>query len=42
MDEQQWLNDNQLSMTIYDKKYKYASESFDTFLNRVSGNYPEM
>ncbi len=42
MDEQQWLNDNQLSMTIYDKKYKNASESFDSFLNRVSGNYPEM
>lgn len=33
-----WLNDNQLSYDIWDKKYRFNQESFDSWLNRVSGN----
>lgn len=31
-----WLNENELSYTIWDKKYRYNDESFDEWLNRVS------
>lgn len=34
----EWLNNNDLSYTIWDKKYRHNNESFDEWLNRVSGN----
>ena len=33
---------NNLSYTIWDKKYRYNKESFDEWLNRVSGGNPEI
>jgi ribonucleoside-diphosphate reductase alpha chain len=33
-----WLNENQLSYDIWDKKYRWNNESFEEWLNRVSGN----
>lgn len=33
-----WLDKNDLSYTIWDKKYRVNNESFDEWLNRVSGN----
>ena len=33
----EWLNENQLSYDIWDKKYRYNQESFDSWLDRVSG-----
>lgn len=32
-----WLNENQLSYDIWEKKYRYNNESFDEWLDRVSG-----
>ena len=32
-----WLNENQLSYDIWNKKYRYNNESFDEWLDRVSG-----
>ena len=37
MTEKKWLNNNDLALSIYNKKYRYENESFDEFLNRVSG-----
>lgn len=39
MTEQEWLNNNQLSLDIWNKKYRYNNESFEEFLDRVSHNY---
>lgn len=36
MTEKEWLNNNELSINIYNKKYRHNNESFDEFLNRVS------
>ena len=33
-----WLENNQLAYDIWNKKYKYNNESFDNWLNRISGN----
>lgn len=33
-----WLENNQLAYDIWDKKYKYKDESFDAWLDRISGN----
>jgi len=33
-----WLKENQLSYDIWNNKYRYDGESFDNWLNRVSGN----
>ena len=33
----EWLNQNQLSYDIWDKKYRVNDESFDQWLDRVSG-----
>ena len=33
----EWLNENQLSYDIWDKKYRVNDESFDQWLDRVSG-----
>jgi len=37
MTEQEWLNDNQLSLDIWHKKYQVDNESFEHWLDRVSG-----
>lgn len=37
MTEQEWLNDNQLSLDIWYKKYQVDNESFEHWLDRVSG-----
>ena len=34
----EWLDGNELSYTIWDKKYRHNNESFEQWLNRVSGN----
>ena len=36
MQEQEWLNNNQLSLDIWNNKYRYENESFDSWLDRVS------
>lgn len=36
MNEREWLNNNDLSLSIYNKKYKNGDESFEEFLDRVS------
>ena len=33
----EWLNRNELSYTIWDKKYRWDNESFDEWIHRVSG-----
>lgn len=44
IDEQakQWLNNNQLSYDIWDRKYRYNNESFEEWLDRVSGGCKEI
>lgn len=38
MDVKEWLgNDNQLGVDIWEKKYRYENESFEEWLDRVSG-----
>lgn len=38
MDVKEWLgNDNQLGIDIWEKKYRYEDESFEEWLDRVSG-----
>ena len=37
MTVQEWLGDNQLGIDIWEKKYRYNKESFDEWLDRVSG-----
>lgn len=42
MTEKEWLGDNQLSLDIWHKKYQNNGEDFEHWLNRVSGNNPEV
>jgi len=43
MEVQEWLGkQNNLGIDIWEKKYQYDKESFDSWLNRVSGNTPEV
>lgn len=37
MNEEEWLNGDELSITIWKKKYRYENETFEQWLNRVSG-----
>lgn len=37
MTEKEWLSDNQLSLDIWHKKYQVNNESFEEWLDRVSG-----
>lgn len=38
MNIQEWLgNDNKLGIDIWEKKYRYGNESFEDWLERVSG-----
>ena len=40
---QDWLGaDNQLGIDIWTKKYQYNNETFDQWLDRVSGGDPEL
>ena len=39
MTEKEWLGDNQLSLDIWYKKYQINNESFEEWLDRVSGGY---
>lgn len=34
---EEWLNNNQLSIDIFNKKYRYNNETFNEWLDRVSG-----
>lgn len=38
MTEKEWLSNNDLSLTIYNKKYKNGGETFEEFLDRISAN----
>ena len=38
MTEKEWLNDNQLSIDIWNKKYRWNNESLEDWFKRVSGN----
>lgn len=42
MTEQEWLGDNQLSLDIWHKKYQVDGESFEQWLDRVSGGTEEV
>ena len=42
MTEKEWLDDNQLSLDIWHKKYQINGESFEEWLNRVSGGNSEV
>lgn len=37
MTVEQWLNDNEIGLDIWHKKYQHDNESFDGWLDRVSG-----
>lgn len=37
-----WLGDNQLSLDIWNNKYRYKDENFEQWLDRVSGNNSEI
>lgn len=40
MTEQEWLNGNQLSIDIWNKKYRWNNETLDDWFKRVSSNNP--
>ena len=40
MTPEEWLNNNQLSIDIWTKKYRYGEETLDEWFKRVSGNNP--
>ena len=42
MTEQEWLNNNQLSLDIWHKKYQNGNETFEEWLDRVSGKNGEI
>jgi ribonucleoside-diphosphate reductase alpha chain len=42
MNVEQWLNNNELAIQIWKSKYQYNNESFEEWLNRVSGNDGEL
>lgn len=39
---QEWLNNDQLGIDIWNKKYRYNNESLDEWFDRVSGGDPEI
>ena len=39
MNAEEWLNNNQLSCAIFNKKYKHKEETLDEFFDRVSNGY---
>ena len=38
----EWLNKNQLSYDIWNKKYRYEDEDFDDWLDRISNKNKEL
>lgn len=42
MEVQEWLGNNQLSLDIWSKKYRYKDENFEQWLDRVSGGNSEI
>ena len=42
MNEKTWLNNNQLAIDIWNKKYRYEDETFEDWLNRVSNGNEEV
>ncbi len=42
MTAQEWLGNNQLSLDIWNNKYRFNNESFEEWLDRVSGNNSEI
>ena len=42
MNVEQWLNNNELAIQIWKSKYQYNNESFEEWLDRVSGNDGEL
>lgn len=42
MTEQEWLDNNQLSLDIWHKKYQNGNETFEEWLDRVSGKNEEI
>ena len=43
MEVQEWLGkDNELGIDIWNKKYRYNNESFEEWLERVSGGNAEL
>lgn len=42
MKVEEWLNNNQLSIDIWNKKYRYNNETLDEWFERVSGDNPEI
>lgn len=42
MTEQEWLGNNQLSLDIWHKKYQINNETFEEWLDRVSGGYNDI
>ena len=39
MKETEWLNNNELSLNIYNKKYRYNDETLEEFFDRISHKY---
>lgn len=42
MTAEEWLNNNQLSLDIWSKKYRFQNETFEEWLDRVSGGNSEI
>lgn len=42
MTAKEWLDNNKLSIDIYEKKYRHNDETFDEFLDRVSGGNEDL
>ena len=42
MTVEEWLNNNQLSLDIWSKKYRFQNEAFEEWLDRVSGGNSEI
>lgn len=42
MTVQEWLNNEDLPITIWEKKYRNGNEDFEQWLNRISGNDNEL
>ena len=42
MNEREWLNNSELGIDIWCKKYQHQDESFDEWLDRVSGGNPDV
>ena len=38
----EWLNENTLSYDIWERKYRFNNESFEEWLDRVSGGYEDL